>query len=144
LIDYASSKRQITELPLARKCTIIAKALHHMNAGRTALATFRTTQWTRVLEAAAPSPGSELFEKHWALALLEQVGQRLRVEYVRNGKEEWFASLRVYLQGNRSGPPYAVVAAQYGTSEGAVKIAVHRMRQRYGELLRDEIARTAL
>jgi RNA polymerase sigma-70 factor (ECF subfamily) len=83
-----------------------------------------------------------LFEKRWAITLLEHVTARLRGEYAEANKRQLFELLRPHLQGDRSGPPYADVATQCGMSEGAVKVAAHRMRHRYGELLRDEIART--
>ncbi len=83
------------------------------------------------------------FEKQWAFTLLENVTKSLREEYQRAGKGVLFEKLRIYLQGDRGGPPYAAVALALGMTEGAVKVAVHRMRARYGELLRHEISRTA-
>ena len=83
-----------------------------------------------------------LFEKRWAFTLLEHVTGQLRSEYATAGKRELFEQLRPHLQGDRSGPSYAMIAAQFNMTEGAVKIAVHRLRHRYGELLRQEIART--
>ena len=83
-----------------------------------------------------------LFEKRWAFAVLEQVTARLRAEYLEDGKGELFEQFRVYLQGDHAGPGYAAVGAQRGMSEGAVAVAVHRLRQRYGQLLREEIMRT--
>lgn len=83
-----------------------------------------------------------IFEKRWAFTLLEHVTERLREEYAEAGKRELFDQLRGSLQGDRSSPAYATIAAQCGMIEGAVKVAVHRLRQRYGELLRQAIART--
>jgi RNA polymerase sigma-70 factor (ECF subfamily) len=83
-----------------------------------------------------------LFDRQWAFVLLEHVLARLEGDYEANGHRELFQRLRVYLQGDRSGPSYAETAAQQGMSEGAVKVAVHRMRHRYGAMLREEIART--
>ena len=83
-----------------------------------------------------------IFEKRWAFAVLAQVTDRLRTEYLEDGKGELFEQFRVYLQGDRAGPGYAAVAMQRGMSEGAVAVAVHRLRQRYGQLLREEIMRT--
>ena len=68
--------------------------------------------------------------------------ERLRCECARDDKADFFDQVRLHLQGDRQGPPYADIAARRGMSEGAVKVAVHRLRQRYGQLLRDEIART--
>jgi len=94
------------------------------------------------LEAPEAETPESLFEKRWAFTLLEHVTDQLRDEYAGASKRELFDQLRGCLQGDRSGPAYAIVAAQCGMSEGAVKVAVHRMRHRYGELLREAIART--
>ena len=83
-----------------------------------------------------------LFDRHWAYTLLENVTRQLRGEYAEPGKRKLFDRVRDCLQGDRSGPAYATVAEQCGMSLGAVKVAVHRMRQRYGELLRQAIAQT--
>lgn len=83
-----------------------------------------------------------LFEQQWVFTLLAKVLEYLNAECETAGKGKLFADLRLHLQGERPGPPYAEVAAQHGMTEGAVKVAVHRLRQRYGELLREEIART--
>ena len=83
-----------------------------------------------------------LFEKRWAFTVLEQVTARLRAEYFEDGKGELFEQFRVYLQGDHAGPGYAAVGAQRGMTEGAVTVAVHRLRRRYGQLLREEIMRT--
>lgn len=94
------------------------------------------------LEPPAADTPESLFERQWVFTLLAQVLEALRNECETTGKENLFAELRLHLQGDRQGPPYAEVAARHGLSEGAVKVAVHRLRQRYGELLRAEIART--
>src|SRR5262249_19335073 len=82
-----------------------------------------------------------LFERRWALALLEQVLGRLRAEHEAAGKGPLFERLKRHLTGDEGGP-HARAAAELGMSEGAVKVAVHRLRKRYRELLRDEIAQT--
>lgn len=82
------------------------------------------------------------FERQWAFATLERVMARLEAEARAAGKAKPFAHLRPQLQGDRGGRPYAELAAELGTSEGALKVMVHRLRARYGELLREEIART--
>ena len=83
-----------------------------------------------------------LFERQWVVTLLAKVLERLRSECAAAAKGALFADLSLHLQGDRQGPPYAEVAARHGMSEGAVKVAVHRLRQRYGQFLRDEIAQT--
>lgn len=82
------------------------------------------------------------YERRWALALLEEVLRRLAAEYKRDGRSELFTQLNPCLVGERSAQPYGELAAKLGVSEGTVKSAVHRMRQRYRQLLRDEIANT--
>ena len=82
------------------------------------------------------------FELRWALTLLEEVLKRLQAEYEHEGKADLFAALNPCLVGERTSQPYAELAKKLGTTEGAVKAAVHRLRQRYRALLRDEIAQT--
>ena len=81
------------------------------------------------------------FERRWALTLLDRTLGRLREEFTARGKGGVFDGLRHYLVGDR-GPPQGRAAADLGMSVGALKVAVHRMRQRYRELLREEIAQT--
>ena len=82
------------------------------------------------------------FERHWAFTVIEHAMRSLETELRSTGKEHLLQRLRPHLQGDRNGRPYAEVAAELGVSESAVKMTVHRLRQRYGELLRDEIRRT--
>ena len=82
------------------------------------------------------------FERRWALTLLDEVLRRLRSEYQRDGRAAWFEALHPCLVGDRTAQPYAELAVQLGVSEGTVKAAVHRLRQKYRQLLRDEIAQT--
>ena len=83
-----------------------------------------------------------LFERNWALAVLEQSLDRLGREMKRKGQEALFERLRPTLAGQDLDEPYAEVAAELGLSEGAIKVRAHRMRRRYGEILRKEIGRT--
>lgn len=84
----------------------------------------------------------QLFERHWALALLGEVLQQLEAEYRRQGKAVLFAALRPCLVGDRESLPYPQLAEQLGLNAGAVRVAVHRLRQRYRARLRAEIAQT--
>jgi RNA polymerase sigma-70 factor (ECF subfamily) len=84
----------------------------------------------------------KLLDRQWAIALLDQVLARLGTEYTDAGKSEVFEQLKDSLTGARDSIPYAAIAAKLGTTEGAVKVAVHRLRQRYRKLLREEIAHT--
>jgi RNA polymerase sigma-70 factor (ECF subfamily) len=82
-----------------------------------------------------------IFDRRWALTLLERVLERLRAEYGALEKTGEFEAMQDCLTG-KSDQSYAVIARKLGTSEGAVKVAVHRLRKRYRELLRAEVAET--
>jgi RNA polymerase sigma factor (sigma-70 family) len=92
-------------------------------------------------EPAGHATAENLFDRRWALALLEQVLTRLREEMAGAGKLDQFEALKFCLTGETAGS-YADIARQLGTSEGAIKIAVHRLRERYRALIRAEIANT--
>jgi RNA polymerase sigma-70 factor (ECF subfamily) len=94
------------------------------------------------LEPADHATPELLYERRWALTLLEQTLARLRQETVHAGKERQFDALKAALTGDDATEPYARIADGLGLSEQAVKVAVHRLRRRYGELLREEIAQT--
>jgi RNA polymerase sigma factor (sigma-70 family) len=84
----------------------------------------------------------KVFERRWALMLLERTLARLRDEFAAGGRQQFFARLEGYLTGERETVPYAQLAEELGMSEGAIKVAVHRLRKRFGALLRDEIGDT--
>jgi RNA polymerase sigma-70 factor (ECF subfamily) len=92
-------------------------------------------------EPAHEQTPERLFERRWALALLDQVLNRLRGEYEAGGKGEVFARLKGHLTGGATAS-HAEAASALGISEGAFKVAVHRLRKRYRDLLREEIAQT--
>ncbi len=83
-----------------------------------------------------------IFEKQWALTLLDRVRAVLREEFVRSHKAEQFDRLHVYLTGEKSALTYAEVAAELRISEAAVKMAVSRLRRRFHDRLRKEIVQT--
>jgi RNA polymerase sigma-70 factor (ECF subfamily) len=83
-----------------------------------------------------------LFDRQWALTLLETVLNQLRDEHDTTDKRRLFEALRGTLTGDQPEPGYAEVGRQLGMNEGAIKVAVHRLRKRYRELLRAEIAQT--
>jgi RNA polymerase sigma-70 factor (ECF subfamily) len=84
----------------------------------------------------------KLFERRWALTVLDQVLARLQAEHTAEGKQPLFDKLKPFLTGGGELGGYAEAAAELGMTEGAVKTAVHRLRRRYRQLLRDEIAQT--
>ncbi|HWN95896.1 MAG TPA: sigma-70 family RNA polymerase sigma factor [Methylomirabilota bacterium] len=93
-------------------------------------------------EPAHESSPDRLFERAWVLTLLEKVMKDLQQEYVRVGKGKVFDALHVFLSGEKSESTYAEIGERIEMSESAIKMAVSRLRQRYGEKLRSEIANT--
>jgi RNA polymerase sigma factor (sigma-70 family) len=91
-------------------------------------------------EPADTATPETLFERQWAATLLAQVMDRLRDEHARAGKADLFQRLQPCLTGAERMIPYANLASLLGMTDNAVKMAVHRLRKRYGELLRAEIA----
>jgi RNA polymerase sigma factor (sigma-70 family) len=82
------------------------------------------------------------FEKQWALAVLKQAMEQLERESNADGKTVLFGVVKHLLSGEREVAVYGQIGARLKMSEGAVRVAVHRLRQRYGELVRSEIAQT--
>jgi len=82
-----------------------------------------------------------IFERRWALSVLDRVVDKLRNEFVHHGRPEHFERLKVFLLG-QSDAPYAKLAREMNTSEAALKVAIHRLRKRYRDLFRREIADT--
>jgi RNA polymerase sigma-70 factor (ECF subfamily) len=83
-----------------------------------------------------------LFERHWALTVLNRAMARLKADWAGRDREDVFAVLRTYLTRAEDAMPYREAAGTLHMSEGAVKAAVHRLRKRYRDLLREEIAET--
>ena len=93
-------------------------------------------------EPADPFTPEQAYERRWAVALLDLVLNRLQQECAADGKAGLFERLKPCLVGERENQPYQALAVQVGLSESAVKVAVHRLRRRYRQLLRSEIANT--
>ena len=98
------------------------------------------TRYTR--EPADTRTPEQVYEKQWALTLLESVLSLLREDHARDGKGALFNTLEPCLIGSRETQPYAALAAELGTTEAAVKMAVCRLRERYRACLKEEIAHT--
>jgi DNA-directed RNA polymerase specialized sigma24 family protein len=94
------------------------------------------------LEPADPMTPERIFEKRWALSLLDQVLARLRDEEAAEGRLRQFVRLQPFLTGADTQTTQAAVAAELGTSEGTIKQRLLRLRQRYRELVRAEVAQT--
>jgi RNA polymerase sigma-70 factor (ECF subfamily) len=84
----------------------------------------------------------KLYDRVWAMTLLEQVISRLRDECAAERKGKVFDELKPFLMAGQNAVPYAEAAARLGLNEGAARVAVHRLRKRYRELLREEISQT--
>jgi RNA polymerase sigma-70 factor (ECF subfamily) len=84
----------------------------------------------------------KLFERSWALTVLARTMAHLQAEAVSTNKLKLFDHLKIYLTAEKSSVPYRDAAAELDMTEGAVRVAIHRLRRRYRELLRDEIAQT--
>lgn len=87
------------------------------------------------------SPDQE-FDREWAVALLAKVIHQLQAEFQNDGRLEQFETLKIFLTSGKSAVSYKETTQSLGMDEGAVRVAVHRMRKRYRQLLRDEIAQT--
>jgi RNA polymerase sigma factor (sigma-70 family) len=94
------------------------------------------------LEPAHELTAERLYNQSWALTLLERAMTTLQAEWEASGKGPLFQQLKGLLDGERPETPYSELAALLGMGEGALRMAAHRLRKRYGELLRVEIAQT--
>ena len=94
------------------------------------------------LEPADRLSPENLFDRSWALTVLTRAMDRLKAESASSDKQRLFDGLKVYLAAERDAVSYRDVAGELDMTEGAVKVAVHRLRRRYRELVREEIAQT--
>jgi RNA polymerase sigma-70 factor (ECF subfamily) len=94
------------------------------------------------LDGTPDLPPDKIFEQRWAFTLFQQALTRLREEAVASGKVEQFEQLKSFLSAEPDEGAYADVAARLSLSTGAVAVGVHRLRQRFGHLVREEIAHT--
>lgn len=120
------------------------KAQRQKRGGRAAhLSLDWQTADTQFQVAATGEPGPDrAFDHEWAVALLAKVIERLRAECDAEGRGKQFAELKAFLTAGKGALSHADVARNLGMEETAVRVAVHRLRKRYRQLLRDEIAQT--
>jgi RNA polymerase sigma-70 factor (ECF subfamily) len=112
--------------------------------GRASISLDASTDTSPSLEIAgttAPNPELE-FDREWAVTLLARALDRLGREQTEAGKGEQFPALKPWLTGDKQEVSLAVLAAKVGMSEGALRVALHRLRKRFRELVRAEIAGT--
>ena len=94
------------------------------------------------LEPATDETPEKVFDRRWALTLLDRVLATLQAEMIRTNRGMQFDRLKHHLLGDQAELSYAETAAALGMSEGAIKVAVHRLRKRYRDLIREEISQT--
>jgi RNA polymerase sigma-70 factor (ECF subfamily) len=94
------------------------------------------------LEPTDVATPESLYDHRWATTVLDAVRERLRSEYAQQGRDKLFAALEPSLAGGTDLLPHAELITRLGLRESALKMAVHRLRRRFGELLREEIAQT--
>lgn len=102
-------------------------------------------EWAESRYQAEPADTLEperIFERRWAATLLEQALQRLREEYEQGARGKEFEQLKEYLAAERGSIPYDALAGALGSSPGAARVQLHRLRKRFRELFRDQIAQT--
>lgn len=103
---------------------------------------FQNAEDQYALEPAEQLSPERLFEKSWALTVLERTMNRLEKEMAEKNKKKLFEHLKVYLTTEKDVIPYRNTAKELKMPESSVRVAVHRLRRRYRKLLRDEIGQT--
>jgi RNA polymerase sigma-70 factor (ECF subfamily) len=84
----------------------------------------------------------KIFARRWALTILDAALARLRKDHEESGRTALFEALKVYLTGDSGSPPLVEIGRRLSMTEGAVKVAIHRLRERYRQALREEISQT--
>jgi RNA polymerase sigma-70 factor (ECF subfamily) len=102
----------------------------------------KTPESRYCLEPASDLTPERIYERRWALTLLDQALARLQAEMTAAGKSRHFEQLTAFLTSEATQEDYAAAGTPLAMTPGAVAVAVHRLRQRYGELVREEIAHT--
>ena len=111
--------------------------------GREAISIDVATAEARYQRAFAHDETPErLYDRQWTMTLLDRVLEQLKEEYEANGNERLFARLRPFITGDGADETYAMAARDLDMTEGAIKVAVHRLRRRYREAVRQQIAET--
>jgi RNA polymerase sigma factor (sigma-70 family) len=100
------------------------------------------TETTLQVADHASTPDDTHFDREWALAVMDRALQSLADEFARDGKAEQFTALKPWLVGDASILPQAEAATRLGLSESAIKVAIHRLRKRFREVIRAEITQT--
>lgn len=93
-------------------------------------------------EAADTMTADRIYERRWAMTVLDHALARLRADYSAAGKQELFDQLKESLTSHKTAAPYAQIALKLNMNEGATKTAIHRLRKRYRDIIKDEIRST--
>jgi RNA polymerase sigma factor (sigma-70 family) len=117
-------------------------ALKRQGSRRMLSLDFHNAESRYALQTASSLTPEALFRKSWALEILDRAMNRLEIDMARMNKTHLLDLARGHLGGKDSSTPHRKLAEQLGVTEGAAKVAVHRMRKRYREILRQEIAQT--
>jgi RNA polymerase sigma-70 factor (ECF subfamily) len=118
------------------------RAIAAKRGGGVAILSLETAEGRFQMEPPSDETPDRVFDRRWALALLDRVMSRLKVEMSRGVRPSQFDRLKPYLTGDQPQLSYAEAAIDLNTSEGAIKVTVHRLRRRFRDLVRDEIAHT--
>jgi RNA polymerase sigma-70 factor (ECF subfamily) len=94
------------------------------------------------VEPSAPEDAEQMYDRKWAMSLIERALSIVRAEYAAAGKAELFDVLKTVVWGDDTAPDYATIAARVGKGEGAIKVAMLRLRRRLGLVIRAEVAKT--
>jgi RNA polymerase sigma-70 factor (ECF subfamily) len=119
-----------------------ANALKRGGGKKIVSLTVQTAEGQYELEPEDRLSPEKLFEKSWALTVLDRTMDRLENEMVRANKQRLFEHLKVYLTAGEHTTPYEDIATELDMTAAAVRVAVHRLRRRYRRLLQDEISQT--
>ncbi len=94
------------------------------------------------VEAASDVSPERIYDRRWAFALLGKTMARLRAEFVASEKQNEFEQIKECLTADRGALDYSALAMRIGVSEGALRVAIHRLRKRFREIFREEVAQT--
>ena len=148
LSDVCREKGRFRDFLLAAMRHFLSKQRHRASAKkrgghcRIVPLDIETAETRYQLEPADPVTPDQVFDRQWALTLLAQVSTSLEEEYALEGKARLFEALAPYLSARKGEQPCAVLAGHLGMTEGAVRVAAHRLRRRYRDVLRAQIADT--
>ena len=148
LADVRREKGRFRDFLLAAMKHFLSKQRHRASAKkrgghcRIVPLDVETAESRYRLEPADPTSPDQVFERQWAITLLAEVSRELQGKYTREGKAKLFEALEPYLSAKKGEQPCAVLAGQLGLTEAAVRVAAHRLRRRYREVLRAQIADT--